>query len=153
MHSEYRNWLQQKHDYTNFHSKYVNNNDSNNCKYTYLFSVPEPVIHVVHEDIPITSQGHFRLSFLIEVDSSVDTPVNVDARWSGNPSLSDSPRVSITSPTVVPYSTSITFASLVSSDFGDYQIAVVVIPESGHGVCGSLQLLYRFRFSTSELMP
>ena len=114
-------------------------------------SVPEPVLHVVHENIPITSQGNFRLSYVIEVDTSVvDTPVIVEATWSGNPSLSDSPRVSVTPPTTVPYTTSITFTSLVSSDFGEYQIAVVVCPESGNDVYRSPELLYIFNFSASE---
>jgi hypothetical protein len=114
-------------------------------------SVPEPVLHVVHEDIPITSQGNFRLSYVIEVDSSVvDNPVIVEATWSGNPSLSDSPRVSVAPPTAVPYTTSITFTSLVSSDFGEYQIAVVVGPESGNDVYRSPELLYIFNFSASE---
>ena len=89
---------------------------------------------------------------MIEVDSTVvDTPITVEVTWGGNPSVSDSPRVAIAPPTVVPpYTTSITFTSLVSSDFGEYQIQVVVVPLSGQVVRRSPDLLYRFNFSASE---
>ena len=118
----------------------------------FISSVPEPAVHVIQEEAPNTLSNHFKLAYAIELDSSVvDTPIKIVANWSGNPSVSDSPRVSIAPPTMAPYTTSITFASLISTDFGDYQITVVVIPTYyGDYVLGSAEVLYRFSLSLSE---
>lgn len=100
--------------------------------------VPDPVVHIGHEHI-LTPQGHFQMSCVIEIHSTVDTPVSIEAVWSGNPSLTDSQRVTIVPPTLVPYTASVIFASLVSTDFGDYELAVKINPENGCNVYGSSQ--------------
>ena len=74
----------------------------------------------------------------------------VDAVWSGNPSLTDTPRVTILAPSESPYFTSIIFSSLTPADFGNYELMVQVIPEIGYSVYESAQLHYILEFSTSN---
>ena len=113
-----------------------------------IIVVPDPVVQIGHEDI-LTPHGHFQISCLINIHPTVDTPVTIKAIWSGNPSLSDSARVTILPPTVVPYTTFIIFTSLVSTDFGDYELSVITNPVNGYDVYGNSQS-YKFNFLTSK---
>ena len=97
-------------------------------------------------------EDQFRLSCLVEVDSAVDIPVYVDAAWSGNPSLTDTPRVRVLLPSEPPYYTSIIFSLLSPADFGNYELMVQVIPEIGYSVYESAQLVYNLEFSTGRLI-
>ena len=80
--------------------------------------------------IDILSLDQFEMSCLITVDAAVDTPVSIDTVWSGNPSLSDSPRVTISPATEEPYISTVRFTSLKPTDFGEYQVAVQVNPKA-----------------------
>lgn len=94
-------------------------------------AVPEPVLTpIINSDgpVPVQSLDSFIVSFLIEVDPAVDIPLEVEALWSGNPSLFDAPRVTI-EPTSshVPYLTSIVFDSIKPHDLGQYNLSVVLV--------------------------
>ena len=96
-----------------------------------IFStVPEPVVTPILEDdglVPIVEPDAFTLSFLIEVDPAVDVPVDVEAEWSGNPSVLDAPRVTVRpTPSQAPYLSTLVFNSIKPSDLGDYSLSVVV---------------------------
>ena len=68
------------------------------------------------------------LTCIVQVHSAVDTPIAVNAFWSGNPALSESPRVTLDPiPTEASYASQVTFASLKSSDTADYVCSVRVI--------------------------
>ena len=73
------------------------------------------------------------MSFLIEVDSAVDVPVEVEAEWSGNPSVLDAPRVTARpTPSQAPYLSTLVFTSIKPSDLGEYTLSVVVsVPREG----------------------
>ena len=84
---------------------------------------------------------------MIKVDPAVDTPVEVEALWSGNPSLSDSPRVTVqpvplAEPLTLgtPYLTSITFTSITPRDLGEYELTVRVGARSGWGIIDSSEV-------------
>ena len=69
----------------------------------------------------------FTLSFLIEVDRAVDVPVDIEAEWSGNPSVLDAPRVTTRpTPSQAPYWTTLVFTCIKPSDLGEYTLSVVV---------------------------
>lgn len=102
-------------------------------KYTIIStsSVPEPVLSpIINSDgtVPVQSLDSFIVSFLIEVDPAVDIPLEVEALWSGNPSLFDAPRVTIEPTTShVPYLTSLIFDSIKPHDLGEYNLSVVLV--------------------------
>ena len=91
--------------------------------------------------VQTTSLDHFTVSCLIKVDPAVDTLVEVEALWSGNPSLSDSPRVAVQPvPLGTPYLTSITFTSITPRDLGEYELTVQVGARSGEGILDSSEV-------------
>ena len=108
------------------------------------FVVPEPEVNLLvgsDGSFQTTSLDHFTVSCLIKVDPAVDTPVEVEAVWSGNPSLSDSPRVTVQPvPLGTPYLTSITFTSITPHDLGEYKLAVRVGARSGEGIIDSSEV-------------
>ena len=117
------------------------------------FVVPQPeVIPIVRDDGSAETTSldyYFTLSFLINVDPAVDTPVEVEAVWSGNPSLSDSPRVAVKPvPLRKPYLTSIEFASIVPRDLGEYNLTVRAGTRSTVDILDSLEV--RHTASISE---
>lgn len=106
-----------------------------------ISAVPEPVLTpIVNDDgtVPIQTLNSFVVSFLIDVDPSVDIPLEVEAVWSGNPSLLEAPRVTIEPTTsYTPYLTSLVFDSIKPSDLGEYSLSVVLGVGSREGVVGS----------------
>ena len=65
------------------------------------------------------------LTFLIELDPAVDTPVEVTAEWYGHSSISDSPHVAFTQTSEEPpYYASVSFSPLQQSDVGTYVVTV-----------------------------
>ena len=71
------------------------------------------------------------LTYLIELDPAVDTPVGVTAKWQGHSSISDSPHVAFTLPAEEPpYYASLSFSPLQQSDVGTYVVTVQVFSTS-----------------------
>lgn len=107
-----------------------------------LSVVPQPeVTPVLNKDdgtVPLMDPNFFSISFVIVVDPRVvDVPLNVEAVWSGNPSLLDKPRVTV-QPTSSqpPFFTSLIFTSIKPKDLGEYSLSVVV-GVSSEGVVSS----------------
>ena len=106
-----------------------------------LLAVPQPVVTpVVDSDgkIPLNDPDAFVLSFVVEVDESVDVPVDVVAEWGGNAALSDTPRVMPRPvPAGMPYIVSLAFSSIKPSDLGDYTLTVELSLSSNDAVVNS----------------
>lgn len=108
-----------------------------------LFSVvPQPEVTPILEDdgtVPLIDPNFFSISFLIVLDLRlIDVPLNVEAVWSGNPSLLDKPRVTV-EPTASqpPFLTSLIFTSIKPRDLGEYSLSVVVGVTEREGVVSS----------------
>ena len=72
------------------------------------------------------------------MDPAVDVSLEVSAVWSGNPALSDSPRVMPQpSSTQEPYITTLAFSSIKPSDLGVYILTVQLNANSLEGVVSS----------------
>ena len=99
--------------------------------FNFSSSVPTPAVTVLRN--PESSTQLFTtdtliLTCIIQVDSTVDTAIVVSAFWSGNPSLSESPRVVLNRiSTEASYASQVTFTSLKLSDTADYLCSVRVI--------------------------
>ena len=106
-----------------------------------FFLVPKPEITPILEQdgsVPFINPNSFDVSFLIEVDPAVDVSLDVSAVWSGNPALSDSPRVMPQpSSTQEPYITTLAFSSIKPSDLGVYILTVQLNANSLEGVVSS----------------
>ena len=90
--------------------------------------VPQPEVTPLLEDdgtVPLVDPNFFSISFRIVVDPKV--PLNVEAVWSGIPSLLDKPRVTV-EPTAShpPFFASLIFTSIKPQDLGEYSLSVVV---------------------------
>ena len=117
--------------------------------------VPQPEVTPVLEDdgtVPLIDPNFFSISFLIVVDPTViDVPLNVEAVWSGNPSLLDKPRVTV-EPTAShpPYFASLIFTSIKPQDLGEYSLSVVVGVSEREGVVSSDEVEVPMTLSLGE---
>ena len=83
------------------------------------------------QSIQLLSSDDLTVTYGIDIDQVVDTPVEVTAQWSGSPSLSDLSHVTVTQPALhPPYSTSLTFSPFRQSNVGTYMVTVQVLSTS-----------------------
>ena len=79
----------------------------------------------------LLSSDDLTVTYGIDIDQVVDTPVEVTSQWSGSPSLSDLSHVTVTQPALhPPYSTSLTFSPFRQSNVGTYMVTVQVLSTS-----------------------
>jgi len=121
----------------------------------YLYSVAPP--NVTPLDNPSVStqpfNKDFTVTYLIELNPAVDTPVEVKAEWLGPSLISNSSHVAATQPAAEPpYSTSLSFSPLQQSDMGTYLVTVNVFPTSEYDdlVKNSTEVHVSMRISVSK---
>ena len=121
----------------------------------YLYSVAPP--NVTPLDNPSVStqpfNNDFTVTYLIELNPAVDTPVEVIAEWLGHSLISNSSHVAVTQPAAEPpYSTSLSFSPLQQSDMGTYLVTVQVFPisEYDHSVKNSIKVHVSMRLTISK---
>jgi hypothetical protein len=106
--------------------------------------VPQPAVTpilTVDGLVPVTDPDSFTLSLLVELDPAVDVPLQLVAKWSGHPSLSDNPRVQPGAvPLQAPYLASLVFSSIKPRDLGVYTLTVELGDSSRPGVVSSIPL-------------
>jgi len=121
----------------------------------YLYSVAPP--NVTPLDNPSVStqpfNKDFTVTYVIELNPAVDTPVEVKAEWLGPSLISNSTHVASTQPAAEPpYSTSLSFSPLQQSDMGTYLVTVNVFPTSEYDdlVKNSTEVHVSMRISVSK---
>ena len=103
--------------------------------------------------VPLTDPDSFTLSLNVEVDPAVDVPLPVLAVWSGNPSLSDTPRVTPGStPLQPPHTATLVFSSIKPRDRGQYTLTVTISNGSRVGVVGSSPLELNVTLSFGKII-
>lgn len=72
--------------------------------------------------------ANFTVTYLLELNSAVDTQVEMTAQWHGHSSISNLSHVAFTQPAAQPpYYASLSFTPLQQSDVGTYVVTVQVV--------------------------
>ena len=83
--------------------------------------------------VQLYTTNHLTLTCVIEIASEVDSPIIVNARWSGHSSLTDRERRVIVSELTgreLIYKSYVTFSTLKSVDSGSYTCSASVSPQA-----------------------